>query len=94
MDGRTEGTHYIIPKARMSFDCFGTCAELKPSLRRKATLVYLGVRLASALDVQVSSLASPGVMPLHKATPETQEGVHADIQTSLALLNSKDKRCC
>lgn len=59
-------------------------------LKKKGMLIYLGVRLASALDVQVSSLAGPGVMSLHKATPKAQEGVHADVQTSLTLLNSEE----
>lgn len=76
----------------MSVYCLVGVLILKQVFYFKSSVAYLGVRFAGSLDVQVSSLAGPGAMALHKATPKAEKGVHADVQTSLTLLitNTRD----
>ena len=51
------------------------------------------LRLACPGDVEVSSLASPGMVPVHILTPKAKETVHAQIQASFTFLERRHKQC-
>lgn len=50
-----------------------------------STAPIVRLRFAGTFEVQERTLPSLEVMPLHKLLAKTQEGVHADVQTTLRL---------